>query len=333
MDFTNIDPNKLIINENTPFINLSKRQIQDFLQLYYSGKVSVKELVKKFNLNLDVSKVSKSLPLLIDDHICPYDGVPLIRKLPSKSNQEVWNEDSICPKCGHIEFPSGHQAKCKCHGCVAKRLEEKNKLIGLIQSINNATPKQEYTNLSLENKLDLAVILQEFHAISLTNIGSFSDYSNLSDFNVDLLTLLEKKGIIKISTQSPLNAFDNISFDEGGVSYFPNLVTWDVWVQNTSLSDDQLLATLKNPNKGSLVNNEEITALYTKIALTELKKIFNLELNRLQFNVRYDNEKDIIADALTRWSAKFSPAEIYYLIYISVRRANDKRTAGEWGNY
>ena len=313
------------------------------MKLYYSGELSVKALLEKFQLNIKIQDVSKNLPKVQDAAVCPYDGCHLLRKLPSRTNQTGSSENSICPKCGHTIFSKTDYygaRECHCSGCLNKKAEEQAKLAQMIQQNNEMHPKLDFDDLDIETHLYLAVILQKMHATRLTNIGPYRRYVMTGQFNdnsePNSLNLLEKLytgGVLMPSPQSDFGAFTSFSFDKRTASFNLADVTWDVWVQNDSLTDELLLQALKNPNKGMIMSEVETADLHTHLVMTELKRLFYLELDRLRFEVRTDAEQECISDALKRWSAQFLPSEIYYLIYISVRRANDKRTSGEWGNY
>ena len=257
-----------------------------------------------------------------------------LKTLPSQNN---WREDLICPECKHTIFPSnsryGSSQKCQCSNCIKKENKKKDSLIELIKSDNEHCEKLNYENLALESKLYLAVILQEFHAKALQGLGNYEQYANVLDFNPELLHKLYSSGILAISPNSNWDSFADVDISERHFRFHPDLVQWDVWIQSNTLDEKSLLASLKNPNKGMVVDEDETTTLYSKVVITELKRLFSLELKRLRFEVKYDTEMDLISDALHRWITKYTPAEIYYLIYISVRRADNKRTSGEWGNY
>lgn len=343
MEFTDYEIEKLIIPQDNIFSMLTKDDLKQFLKLYYSAELSVKELLEKYQLNIKIQDVAKNLPKVQDVAVCPYDGNHLLRKMPSRTSQAGSSENSICPKCGHTIFSTARHyppRECHCDGCLKKKEEEREKFAQMIQQNNEMRTKYEFENLDVESRLYLAVILQKLHATKLTNVGPYSRHlidERLEDnFGTDSSNLIEKlytSGVLVLSPLSDFDVFTDVSFDKQTAKFNLTDVAWDVWVQSDLLSDDILLQTLTNPNKGMIMGEAETTNLHRHLVLNELKRLFYFELARLHFEVRNDAERECVSEALKRWSAQFHPSEIYYLIYISVRRANDKRTSGEWGNY
>ncbi|MDH5104847.1 hypothetical protein OQI89_03155, partial [Lentilactobacillus diolivorans] len=84
MNPTNIDFTKLDIPQNSPFKSLTKKHLQTFLISYYSKNTSVKDMIKKYHLEMRSNEVARNLPRIQVNTICPYDGRNLLKKLPAK---------------------------------------------------------------------------------------------------------------------------------------------------------------------------------------------------------------------------------------------------------
>lgn len=318
MEFTDYEIEQLIIPQDNIFSMLTKDDLEQFLKLYYSAELSIKELLKKYQLNIKIQDVAKNLPKVQEVAVCPYDGYHLLRKLPSRTSQAGSSENSICPKCGHTIFSTTRYyppRECHCAGCLKKKAEERKKFAKMIQQNNEMRTKYEFESLDVESRLYLAVILQKLHATELTNIGPYSrhfiDERFDDDFGTDSSNLFEKlytSGVLALSPLSDFDVFTDVSFDKQTENFTLTDVAWDVWVQSDSLSDDSLLQALTTPNKGMIMGEVETTNLHRYLVLNELKRLFDLELARLHFEVRNDAERECVSDALKRWSVQFRPS-------------------------
>lgn len=330
---SDVDLSKVKFVDNGPLNKMKPVTLTKALKEYYFGDNRVSEILKKYGIAVAPSDFSKFLPLVDTEVHCPYDGESMFSKLPSKAGASSWDKDIVCLKCGHIVFRSNiPYRECDCAGCIAKRKQENQKLTDLIRAVNNNQPFFEYANISLESVLDLAVILQEFHANTLDDIGIYERCEN-PDFSIDILKRLVDQGLIVVSENSPRTAFTKVN--EEGYSYYLSKVNWDIWIKRDNTSEEDLLSILKNPNAGLQLyfDHDDVINNYRKAVHVELEKLAKYQFSDLSLDFQKQSDLDKMHDAFDRWLISLSPAQIYDLLWLGVRRVNDSRTRGVWGNY
>ncbi|EHO50479.1 hypothetical protein HMPREF9104_02017 [Lentilactobacillus kisonensis F0435] len=136
--------------------------------------------------------------------------------------------------------------------------------------------------------------------------------------------------LLVVSEDSNNNALKILS--DGSIEYDEASVNWHVWVTDDSDDNSRLLDELKNPNKINLLSDQEADDIYLQLARKELLKIFVMELETHRFDI---NSTDVsnLEIAIDHWLAFLTPAQIYAVIWRSVRHVNDERTKGTLGNY
>lgn len=209
--------------------HLSNEQISQLIRRYYEGD-KVKDLIKEFSIDIKISKSGKLVsffPRKVLEEKCPYCDIHLQEKRPSKSaitsNDFKREHLPTCPSCGHIaaelfSYPitkTGWNSKkalapCACRHCTETKLDNAQ---ACIEEFNAHRDGQiTFQELELKDLIQLAAFCSDAELsngeYSLSRHKHLSPGGNSDD---QMLKELLKKGILKISKQTGLQAF---SFDE-----------------------------------------------------------------------------------------------------------------------
>lgn len=305
----------------------NKEALEHILVDYYFKGKTLKKIIEDYELQENSYKVRESFPKLVNNVLCKYDRNKMSLKLPSKDGISWFPtpEDKFkCEKCGHID-----EIGCMCENCKKTyRLEiEKN----YVQE-----DKINLDTLGLEDKLLLATILQYLHVNSVDEeIGPYYNFydRNSPDYfeKVEALNRLYKKGIISVSPYSDIAAFP---MDEN----FPNTfylggVKWKINLEQTNIENEQFINLLKYPDSFIQASNEEINFVWRDIVIHELIRLFKYQVDEFRFSNVNEEEEEKLISLFIRLSKVLVPSQIYSIIWLSFRKANDRRTRNTWGNY
>lgn len=206
----------------------------------------------------------------------------------------------------------------------------------LIEKQNRSNyPPIDYADLSLDYVLDLAVILQSLHASNLTNIGSFNSLPDMeNEISITTLRHLARSGVLVVSVESPSEAIE-VDENENEYNFFLDKVSWDINIVRKNTDNDQLLEILKSPNAGFPLDfiPSKVNEVYLELVLSELNQLVIYLFEDLSLTYSGDADHDKMKMAFQRWLISYTPAQIYSLLWATVRRADNSRTRGTWGNY
>lgn len=325
-----------IKDKQNPFYGISDEDMKDLLYAYYTGELSVKQVIKKYNLSIkNVSRFASYLPSYYKSEKCPYDDCKMVVQLPSKSSFKSSKPDFICEKCNHIVYSDLKKyLKCTCDNCVLKKEEEHTKLKKLIYSIYEGTAV-ELSEISILDRINLAAVLQASGTEFGYLIPPFTQYAtSRTSVKLAMLRDLCNKNILKVSDQNPMKIFSNIS--DKGFSYSLQEAWLSINVEGEKFENEKsFFEELKYPKDFTNISTKEYINLWRKYISEELLKLFIFEMKRLNFDKELADDKKIekFLDAIERWTETYTPSQIYHILYVSVRKANDIRTAGNMGNY
>ncbi|EYT94555.1 MULTISPECIES: hypothetical protein [Enterococcus] len=325
-----------IKDKQNPFYGISDENMKDLLYAYYTDELSVKQVIKKYNLSIkNISRFASYLPSYYVSEKCPYDNCKMVTQLPSKSSLKSSKPDFICEKCNHIEYSVLKKyRKCNCDNCNNKKKEEHTKLKKLISSIYEGTVV-DLLEISILDRINLAAILQASGTELGYLIPPFNQYAtSKTSVKLAMVRDLCEKKILKISTQNPMKIFSNIS--DNGFDYSLQETWLSINVEDEkSENENSLFEELKYPKTFTDISIKEYINLWKKCISEELLKLFVFQMKRLNFDKELADDKKIekFLDAIGRWTETYTPSQIYHILYVSVRKANDIRTAGNMGNY
>lgn len=337
---TDLDLSKVLFFEENVLSKLDKKKRLHLLNDYYFGKSSFSKSLSKYHVRIRAQEFYKYLPAINTNIKCPYDNSDMYSELPAKSRQDNWNKDIFCLKCNHKIFRSsfdsyGHEHRCNCEGCLEKRAIEKERFQSTVRKVNGAYSPIEYELLSLDMILDLAVVLQSSDAKSLYNIESLDNLEEVNRaYDFSILKYLANESILLPSENSSVGSIE-INKDKGGYTYYQKQVNWNVNVIRPNTSDETVLNILKYPNIGLSLNLDPVDSheTYRKLVWLEMDKVIAYQFQDLSLLYEKDLDKEKMKSAVLRWLMNFTPAQVYSLIWRGVRRADNSRTRGVWGNY
>ena len=285
--------------------HLSEEQINEIVERYYRNE-KVSELISEFNINCRSSELVKLFPPeILDDKICIYCNIPMIRNYVSRGGFEA---PVHCHNCLH-KF---EDVNCKCQACN----ETKMKIVfNKYKQVSNI-PIQE---ISFKNRVYLATILRGMEFVECEGkIVVFpldSTKKKLAptlDAEIQILIDLQNAGIISAESNSDLDAFyGNLVEENYGDSYYVKKVRYSINVDYSS--------ELSNPNID--LNHEDFDGIYSlcrEILLGECYDYLNNQMNKVSFNFNPGiTTKEVFDDLLD----KFSLGQVYAIIYNSITNA------------
>ncbi|MBC2328538.1 hypothetical protein [Listeria swaminathanii] len=316
-----------------PFDGVESEVLKEIIELYYTGKLSVTKIIDKFGLSIDnASKFSAYLPFFYAERKCPYDDIHLIAKLPSKSSLKNFFPDFQCENCSHIECDKVKKV-CSCSNCQLKKENEKKKLSAIIYD-SYLDSEVEFQDINIFDRINIATLLQitnlEFNCL----VPQYKTYkSSVNGFTMDTLRDLIDKDILKVSDQTSIEAFSNIT--DTNFSYRVDETLFKLNIVSNRYNGKEMFERLKYLDDIEIVNTREYIRLWTDYVIHELLKIFRFEMKKLGFTRELDVEEKekTFCNALDSWLELYSPSQVYALIYKSIRDADNARTTGTIGNY
>jgi len=326
---------KIKFNSDSKFSKMKDSKIISMLNEYYSDDISVKGLILKYKLDVEVYDFSKNIPYIESDFECPYDDTMMYIKLPSKTMASSWKDNFICFECGHEKFDKEYRStECYCDNCQNEREKIVQQKRDIIISQIDSTPI-DYHDIDFDLRFRLAIILQVLNVKSLTNINPLSIHDfeeKIYNGMISNLKELYHHGIIDISKLSRLDAFSDFDFENKTFTFYMSQVKWDVYVKYPSVENNDLLELLKHPTP-EILDKELINKYYRQVIINELENVYVNELEEFKFVYKSGSDRVKLEEAFIRLLNIYSPAQIYSLIWAAVRRADNLRTINKWGNF
>lgn len=345
--------------KDNPLIDFSKKEVTQLLLDYYALLIPVEAVLQVHHLKMKASLFSQYLPQIDTLDVCPNDTCKMWTQLPSRSKKEKWLEDSICPMCGYTIKRNGKAKSLASTANLTQEQLNQQRLSNVAMKKSSAKQaaaaehlavetrkkiksflrkrrpeKVDFLNLTVQESLDIAVLLNQFHASSLSNIGTFDEHLDIhgdSLYDDELINRMLKADTLVFSEDSEVDSF---VFDRDQVtSVYTTKVNWHIWVSSDYYSDELLLEQLKNPGSSVMMNKTEIDSIYLGIVKKEIYKIFAWELTEHKFSLNKANDKIEIQESIDSWLMSYTPAQIRAIIWRGVRMANNSRTKETWGNF
>ncbi|AKP67193.1 hypothetical protein [Companilactobacillus ginsenosidimutans] len=284
----------------SPLEELSSSELLKLVQGFYSGE-STDYILKSHHIDLDSKRMRSVFPYVEIDEVCPYDGTPLVMKLPSVNAVDSWAGDEVCRTCGHRNVDPTSGRICECDGCVSKRKVFNSELREEYSSENHFVP--EYSDLPLYAKLELATFVREMNVTDVENILSYDYVEPL--FFYDYLFQLTYEKVIEPSAQNPVERFKSMFPKNGSLNYDYGKIDWRLNVQAEDVPDDELVEFLGHPDHNILQEKRESDAFYHLTIRNILLSIF-VDIFDKQLDPK-DNYHDLEQMNIEDWLISNSP--------------------------
>lgn len=300
------------------FEDLSKKELADFFDYYYSGG-AVKKWLKEHDVDTSHTSIHEHFPPEELEERCDQCGEKLYKKRLARSNT---NEDDLkasvyCPACNHRP----NVDKCECEKCKQKpeRLEEERRSAVKEYCENRAKQKKPFSELSFCAKVFLGVALRASSSPDLKRINPIVDAlckvvpsgGNCKWYIMD--TLAREKSISP-SPDAPIDAF---CFEKGiPVTYYPARMLFNLNIE-TDWSDYSLYLNLTSPSYFSKDDKDAAIQLWREIASYECQEYLEYQLDLFDFNYVFEKRTDAIFLSLLY---DYSVSQIYSIIWASVSK-------------
>lgn len=297
-------------------INISDETIENDLSLYYTDKLKLKDLSKKYGVK--VNKLREELPKYSSNLNCKNCGAEFLFPLPLASELKN-NHQNIqfreCDGCGHIQ----NSLSCYCETCS---LEKKKYL-----KENIFDKEINFESLDIDERIKLSIILNK----NFINFGDIEiKLEGLSD--TQILELLEK-GIFLISSNNPISKYrwdskDSVKPIYSELNYsLRNLYQYCIDLeQYNGFSLYKNFNLLKYPDLSIFNSFDEVLNQYDLVIINEIYRLFNIQCKNRNFNNDY-SQKEIYAfnQFILNYVMNYSPSQIYQCIWVGIAREATKR--------
>jgi len=282
--------------------HLSEEEIKELMELYYFSKMTVKEVMEKFNIvGITSGQLFKFFPDIVSkDQICEYCGVPLRKERLSKSAFDFQSRGYECPECLHSE-----NEPCRCSKCEEKRriikeaaLEKKREFVLKFLDVENPI---DYSELTIKQKVYLGTFLragitQDYEKI--VPINKFEEkISPFPEMDKEIFEELYDNKIIKIHLSAPINDFHE-NYEENILDFDYRKVPTYLNVSTKSERDviiKELLNTSWNIEKENYIY---IYDLWKKIIYFECLEIYKFRMENYNFEFKIGNKTEDFFESL-----------------------------------
>ena len=300
---------------------LSQEQLEALLEDYYDPekKLSVSQIVEKYDLHVRPNELSKYFPDIQSDQICPYCDTNLTSKAPSRSS--VSGLIFRCGTCSHSSRPN-----CFCENCRRKKQQ--------IEANENALKKalvlrfygNPATNISAAHEitnLDDAVSLRALvaHAVDedVRTVRPWSQtqvrFGPTDRLILDTVHRLYDSTLIAPDAESALSSFHFGSLDEAP-RYYPNKVNWIIL---PGLSKETRISFLRDldPMIDLLLEyHDQQVRMSRKLLHAEALEYYLYKLLTIDIEVEVgDKTKEVFSNLIN----KFSLSKIYQIVYQAIK--------------
>lgn len=261
----------------------------------------------------------------------------MLMVIPSKSDLNNFCPQLSCPICDHqINKKNGwgQIIECTCINCEKKKEVEINRVRKIVKACQ-PNKKIDPWMISIDNRISLACVLQTSGVEYGQLIPPYDTYdtSNTS-VSLDILKKLYEDDIIIVSELSNHSAFDKA--EQNSFSYYPTRVKYKLNINFEEEYENNTLGfkDMKHPTT-IFLNTDDKVYYWKQYIVSELLYLFRKRMEAYRFTSELSDGKKMrkIEDAIIRWLEVLLPSQIYSLIYLTTRYADNKRTEGKMGNY
>lgn len=319
-----------MVRKHQKIAHLSDEEIDIIIDMYYSGKMTVDEILKTYDIRVHKHSFLKVLPPIRLEEKCPICGEPyyLMRGPRKRENKNI----PECLKCGHSKA-----SNCYCPVCqavydrerVQAREEKRIKLLHeneedfralIVQYFSSSRFRPvEVSKMNFIDRVYLAAMLR-YTTDESDRYNTKTLYSALCErnelFAVDqfmgeIVTYLTHRGLILLNEYSDIEAFVDVRPMQ--CVYFIDRVVFKLNVvdsENGELDFDKLM----NPEMPSIDDEyelEQACELWKKVAIWDLVDYITEYMELLEV---YYKPTMKLTRSLRKLLEDFSEAEVYWII-------------------
>ena len=305
--------------------HLTPEQVDDLVKRYNEGE-NLASLVKAFSIDAKPAGLVHLLPPVVHkDLLCFYcQDTHLISKQPARTFEPRRPVPPHCPKCGHRPVDW-----CRCKLCWEKeqaerRLSDKKKRDLIVAACTREVDVPSPEDLTLHDAVFLPTLAR--HAVT-DDLGYLKPYHKfdktlapLPECVQDILSHLYKSGLIAISPDSDVHAFD---FDEAATEIESHNATRVLWTFLPGLEGESKrdylmrLKTLASADDWPDRWRRDMPALWHFIAQSECLAHFEYLLKKRKYKKNLlDQKTRAFFDSLL---AEFPPSGIFYFTWSAVK--------------
>ncbi|MDH9183891.1 hypothetical protein PYL43_04010 [Staphylococcus epidermidis] len=309
---------------------LSKDEIYSLMKDYYEG-MKIKELLKKYSLDVKITNIVPYFPDYKTDIECPYCQGYMTASFVSRANEGILKIKK-CSICSHTL-----DKNCRCKTCREIEQSKQERLYMLKNNmlkelIVNELEKETIAekNLNMRQRLYLASVLHcglTEDTMNLNPIDKIIDYIGPNfNYTIDIFKYLYNTNVILIDEKSPLEAFTYNLNDEIITSFSIDKVVYRLNIKPYENNYGHMIKRLLYPDE-SLFNNEFCYELWKEINLAETIQYFKPHMNKVKFNTEIGEKT---RRTFERIVDNFSLSEIFYIIQKSIANGTKLYQSGEY---
>ncbi|MFJ4605611.1 hypothetical protein [Pseudomonas atacamensis] len=314
--------------------HLSDEQIEEIYKRYLEGEKTA-VLMAEFKIPATVRSLLKVLPPVISaDLSCPYCKLPMWVRRHARGTPLSLRSTFKCVSCEHQQSLPGTNTRhmtCSCTECFKVRQQQlaaraARDRLELEARYGARCPAVPYANLGFVQKLTLLALLDDGYGatvewIAPLNAPSREELLALTfEAREELLKGLHEAGVLAVSTDSDINAFDRsegCSIREySAVRWLPN-ITLDGAARSTR---ENLYLVLYQELSGSVKAawKSEIYSLVFSLAREEAIQYIRVLAHEVDFAFTAEARAEEVVGQLLQ---DFSVSQVYYFARLAVRNA------------
>ncbi|GAA4052603.1 hypothetical protein [Parerythrobacter jejuensis] len=307
--------------------HLTNEEIENLVREYYKSGLSNVELIERYNISVNPSRlVSLFPPLVHDDLLCPYcSDEPMISRRPSKSSHH--DPSPECPSCGHKQVRN-----CYCQNCRDKQEWERKRF----DEIKREIIREDYGRDYARRDLSELTLRDAVYVSALARYATSEDLKFATPYEMhspplapthghvrSIVRHLYREDLIGVDTESSIEAF---VFDDEltrAPEYYPAKVDW------------HFLPAIEEDHKRAFLNElaelidakwkqewlDDIAGLWREIVKEEALEYYFHLLEQRDYQIDAIGEKThTVFDFLIE---RFPLSKIYNLTWQAVRDVTD----------
>ena len=308
--------------------HLTPEQVDDLIKRYNDDE-KLASLIEAFNIDVKPAGLVHLFPPVVHEDLpCPYcPDTHLISKRPARASARR-PDTPHCPGCRHR-----HGEGCPCKPCRAKAKAARRESDKKKRQVIEATCTREHDipspeTLTLRDAVFLMAIARHAEAENISYLKSYHIYKEalapLPECQHDIITHLYERGLIAISPDSDVNAFE---FDEALTEIKRHNPAWVLWAFLPGLDVEEKrgylnrLKTLSGSGDWPDGWSRDVPALWYYIVKNEcLENFVYLLAQRGCKQDPIDQKVHALFDALL---VDFSPSRIFNLCWRGVTKTTD----------
>lgn len=309
--------------------HLSESQHDEMLKMYYDPerKRTVSEIIKLFDIDTRPGDLSSLFPKIIHDEVCIYCvDSNLESKAASRTSNGIQNK--VCPQCKHSD-----EIYCKCQNCreteaSERKARDNTKREIIYEQFDNSECLPPNANtLDLTSAIFLRSVIDHRSSEDFNYVFPFTSTERqlapTYQFKNEIVKTLFRQNLIGVCPESKFDGFVFEDYDGTSMSYYPTKVDWLLlphlntperleYIHNLSLQLDSLMK--------SSDNTDDELLIWHLIVKNEALEYYELKLSEI--NIQLDKMGEKTHSTFENLSERFSLAQIYQLIFTTIRNTN-----------